>query len=29
VCGSDPAATTAPADATVPADLYTAGCLSG
>jgi hypothetical protein len=29
VCGSDPAATAAPADATIPADLYTAGCASG
>jgi hypothetical protein len=29
VCGSDPAATSAPADATIPADLYTAGCASG
>jgi hypothetical protein len=29
VCGSDPAATTAPADATIPADLYTAGCAAG
>jgi hypothetical protein len=29
VCGSDPAATTAPADATIPADLYMAGCAAG
>jgi hypothetical protein len=29
VCGSDPAATAAPADATIPADLYLAGCASG
>ena len=29
VCGSDPAATAAPADATIPADLYTAGCAAG
>jgi hypothetical protein len=29
VCGTDPAATTAPADATIPADLYLAGCASG
>ena len=29
VCGSDPAATTAPADATIPADLYLAGCAAG
>lgn len=29
VCGSDPAATAAPADATIPAALYTAGCAAG
>ena len=29
VCGSDPAATTAPADATIPADLYASGCAAG
>jgi hypothetical protein len=29
VCGSDPAATTAPADATIPAALYLAGCAAG
>ena len=29
VCGSDPAATEAPADATIPADLYLAGCAAG
>ena len=29
VCGTDPAATTAPADATIPADLYMAGCAAG
>jgi hypothetical protein len=29
VCGSDPAATAAPADATIPADLYAAGCAAG
>jgi hypothetical protein len=29
VCGSDPTATTAPADATIPADLYMAGCAAG
>jgi len=29
VCGSDPAATQAPADATIPADLYLSGCAAG
>jgi hypothetical protein len=29
VCGSDPAATQAPADATTPADLYLSGCAAG
>jgi hypothetical protein len=28
VCGSDPAASAAPADATIPADLYLAGCAT-
>ena len=29
VCGSDPISTTAPADATIPADLFVTGCAAG